>query len=115
MRKTLSWSLMIKMMRMNLNMMMMIRIILMVRRKENEDSKKIQMKETIYVDVVRVIYHMQLYIHMLRLSIKGYFQREQQIFKKKVNKVLVQIVGKLIVITAIYLKLMSSIKVLKNL
>ena len=87
----------------------------MEKRKESEDLKKIQMKETIYVDVVRVIYHMQLFIHMLRQSIKVYFLKEQQISKKKVNKVLVQIVGKLIVVTAIYLKLMNTIKDLKSL
>lgn len=73
------------------------------------------MNEITYVVVVRVIYHMQHFIHMLKLSIKVFFLKELQIFKRKVNKALVLIVGKLIVVTVIYLKPMNTIKDLKNL
>lgn len=73
------------------------------------------MREIISVDVVRATYLMQLYILMLKLSTKVYFLKEQQIYKKKESKAQVQIVGKLIVVTAIYLKLMNITKDLKSL
>ena len=84
-------------------------------KKEKDDLKKTQMKGIIFVDVEKVICLMQLYILMLKQNILEFFQKVLQICKKKESKVLDQIVGKLIVVTAIYLKLMNLIKDLKNL
>ena len=41
------------------------------------------LKEIIFVDVKRNIYHMQLYIHMLKLNIMEYFLKEQQLYIKR--------------------------------
>lgn len=52
------------------------------------------MKEIISVDVERVTCLMLHFILMLKLSIKVYFLKEQQIYKKKASKALDQIVGR---------------------
>ncbi len=73
---------------------MTTRITERVRRRGKEDLKKILMREIIYVVVERVIYPMLPFTLMLRLNIKVFFLKEQLTFKRKGNKVLVQIVGK---------------------
>ncbi len=73
---------------------MTIWIILKVKRNEKDDLKRIQMKEIISVDVERVTCLMLHFILMLKLSIKVYFLKEQQIYKKKASKALDQIVGR---------------------
>ena len=65
-----------------------------VKRREKEDSKKILMREIIYVVVGKVICPMLHCILMPRLSIKVYFQKGLLIYKRRENKTLVQIVGK---------------------
>lgn len=65
-----------------------------VRRRGKEDLKKILMREIIYVVVERVTYLMLPFTLMLRLNIKVFFPKEQLTFKRKGNKVLVQIVGR---------------------
>lgn len=70
------------------------KLILKIKKKEKEDLKRIQMIGVIFAVVEKGIFHMQLYIPMLRLNIKVYFQKEPKILKKKENKVRVQIAGK---------------------
>ena len=85
------------------------------KKREKEDLKKTLMRETIFVDVEKATCLMLLSIHMLRPSIKAFFLKELPIFRKKESRVRVLIAGKSIVATAIYLRLMSSIKDLKSL
>lgn len=44
--------------------------------KEKEDQEVQQVKEIIFVDVEKRIYHIQHYIHMLKINMMGYFQLE---------------------------------------
>ena len=85
------------------------------KKREKEDLKKTQTRETIFVVVEKATCLMQLSIHTLRLSIKAFSLKELPIFRKKESKARVLIAGKSIVATAIYSRLMNSIKDLKSL
>jgi hypothetical protein len=86
-----------------------------IRRKGKEDLRKTLMREITSVDVERVTYHMQHSIPMPKPSIRVFSQKGLLIYRRKVSRALGPIVGRLIVVTAIYLKLMSLTKVSKSL